>query len=177
MRMELLQLGIELEQPRGVLRRGRVLRESVLVGRLLSGILPGVPSAVLPAAETAAATAAGLASTTEREAATTDTVAFAGAGKTGPAAATTTTRNARGADDLAGSEPRGEAGAGNADNQARSGRAASAARFARGARVCNAESETGAEAECVFGDGGRTAGKRARKPEHECAGSATDQRG
>ena len=176
MRMELLQLGIELEQPGGVLRRGRVLRESVLVGGLLSGILPGIPSAVLPAAETATATAAGVASPTKREAATTDTVAFA-TRKTGPAAATTTTRKARRANNLAATEPRGEAGAGNADNQTRSGSAASAARFARGAGVCNAEYPTGAEAECVFGDGRRTAGKRARKPEHEWAGDATDQRG
>lgn len=61
--MGLLRVANELDRRNGLLRQRPVLRESVLVGRLLPGISTWVSSAVLPAAATTDATSGGLAAT------------------------------------------------------------------------------------------------------------------
>lgn len=57
----------ELERRDGLLRQRPILRESVLVGRILSGISARVSSTVLPAAEATDATSCGMAATTARK--------------------------------------------------------------------------------------------------------------
>lgn len=65
--MGLLRLANELERRDGLLRQRPILRESVLVGRILSGISARVSSTVLPAAEATDATSCGMAATTARK--------------------------------------------------------------------------------------------------------------
>jgi hypothetical protein len=61
--MGLLRLANELGRRNGLLRGHPLLRKSVLVGRILSGISTRVSSTVLPTAETTDATSGGLATT------------------------------------------------------------------------------------------------------------------
>ena len=161
----------ELEYALGVLRWGRKLRESLLVGRLLSRILSWLSSAVLSATSTAATTATGLAPTT---APTADRAASDGA-SAGATAAADALAGARArktgkTDDPAGAKP------GGADDTAGTGSAEPTTEHAGSARVSAGRRETSAKTECFLGDRGRKTRKRARKPQHEPAGSETGRR-